>query len=72
MNNVSAISERFQVADIERKIWSGGRIAFREVGRPDTNPFAPETPEHDLWMDGFEHEETQRRHRWRELLEAPL
>jgi len=72
MNNVSTLSERFHVAEMERDIWSGGRIAFRQMGRPDTNPFDPDTPEHDLWMDGFEHEEMQRRDRWRDLLEAPL
>lgn len=70
--DVSSLSDQFHIAEVERTIWAHGRLAYREVGRPNGNPFDDGTPEHQLWMSGFEYEQTQRRDRWQALLNAPL
>ncbi|MBC6718662.1 hypothetical protein H9Q09_20985 [Aurantimonas sp. DM33-3] len=70
--DVISLSERFHIAEMERTIWSQGRLAYREFGRPDSSPFAEGTSEHQLWMSGFEHEQMQRRGKWQALLEMPL
>lgn len=70
--SVSGLSNKFRVAQMEREIWSQGRLAYKAFGCADYNPFRRDTAEYEIWLDGFDHEKQQKRNKWDTLLSTPL
>lgn len=66
------LAEQIELAGRERQTWSKGRVACRQAMPYKINPFFLGTTEHQLWRDGFEHEEAQRRRKRRDFSPDPL